>query len=805
VKIKRNSLFADILLVLVFLVFLTCTATAGVEELSISNKYLQVIIEPQRDIFSVKAMDQGKIFLRQGRFASGIRSVEKKIISDSLWGPGEEIIVSHDNDWQSTLRLFKGNPFLQIHTSVYNSGSKPYVVASQELLRFEADLGLPAEKLKSFGTGFLSSLEEGPGSFSFTALVDPGSRKGIVAACLTHDRGSGVFFTEVKDKRPHVRFRMDFGRYQVDPGKSRKTETLLIGYFNDARLGLEAYADSIARQYAIELKPQPSVYCTWYHARGPTEEMLIANGEFAKKHLKPFGFSVVQIDDHWQAKLAKKHNYTESQMNFKEVGPVKVFFEAIDDFPGGMEQTAQKLKELGLVPGIWFMPFAGTWNNPYFADKQDLFARWPDGTAVVSRWSGSLLDMSNPKTQAFVYNRVKRIADWGYEYFKLDGMHTGAVTHNVYVNTSYSTSGTKLNTQNFVGNQTDPPMSIDEVTPSTVLNDPRMTHIEAYRKGLQIVRDAAPNVFILGCNVSQNMRSMGGAFGLIDAMRIGPDNGGAGNGKWSSVMAGPRHGSNLYFLNRRVWHNDPDPIFVRPSTPINSARLMASWVAVSGSMLTTSYQFSELPAERLDILKRCMPGHRAQARPVDLFESNPARIWLLTDSSSPVSRNVIGLFNWKESESETIVYDMDKLGLDAEIIYTAFDYWADKFAEPIHGTLKQTLPPASCRVLALRPAADHPQLISTSRHITQGVIDVLEERWDNDKKILSGKSLVVAGDPYEMRIALPEEESWKVEKVFADGADIKLLSQTEKGIRVLLESPKNGLVKWSIHFKQANK
>ena len=35
---------------------------------------------------------------------------------------------------------------------------------------------------------------------------------------------------------------MGFGHYQVDPGQSRPTETLLIGYFEDARLGLEAYA-----------------------------------------------------------------------------------------------------------------------------------------------------------------------------------------------------------------------------------------------------------------------------------------------------------------------------------------------------------------------------------------------------------------------------------------------------------------------------------------------------------------------------------------------------------------------------------
>jgi len=800
-KTTSKSLPAGAQFVLVSFLFSVLAGTAAGEDISIENEHLRVLVKPDKNVFEVRARESGRVFIKQARCAHKVESATKGPVSDPVWGKGRQIRVEHDNGSQSTLRLFEANPFVQLHTTVHNDSSKAYVSVSEEILQCHVDLGLPPERLKSFGTGFLNFLEDAPGSFSFTAIVDPQTRNGVVAAFLTHERGSGVFFTEVKDGRPNVRTRIDFGRYQVDPGKSRKTETLLIGYFDDARFGLETYAHAVAKQYAIRLRPQPSVYCTWYHARASNEEKLLQNGEFAQKHLKPFGFSVVQIDDHWQAKFAKDNTYADSQKNFKGVGPIKIFFEANDNFPRGMKYTAQKLWGMGLVAGIWFMPFAGTWNNPYFADKQDLFAHWPDGTAVVTRWSGSLLDMTNPETQRFVHDRVKRVTDWGYGYFKLDGMHTGAVTHNVYVNTGYATSGRWLNTQNFVGDKEAGPGAADVVTPSTVLYDPRMTHIEAYRKGLEIVREAAPDVFILGCNVSQNMRSMGAAFGLIDAMRVGPDNGGAGSGRWNSVMTGPHHGSNLYFLNRRVWHNDPDPIYVRPSNPLNSARLMASWVAVSGSMLTTSYQFSELPEERLDILKRCMPGHQAQARPVDLFESRTARIWLLTDASRNVRRDVIGLFNWNEKEPDTITYDMDKLGLDAETTYVAFDYWANKFAEPIQGTLRQTLEPGSCRILAVRPAADYPQLISTSRHITQGVTDVLEERWNEDKRTLFGRSLVVAGDPYELRIAMPASGSWEVAQVSADGATIELSSHAERGIRVLIKSPKSREIAWKLTFR----
>jgi hypothetical protein len=33
-------------------------------------------------------------------------------------------------------------------------------------------------------------------------------------------------------------------------------------------------------------------------------------------------------------------------------------------------------------------------------------------------------------------------------------------------------------------------------------------------------------------------------------------------------------------------------------------------------------------------------------------------------------------------------------------------------------------------VLALRPVVDHPQVVGTSRHITQGIVDLSDEKWD---------------------------------------------------------------------------
>ena len=111
------------------------------------------------------------------------------------------------------------------------------------------------------------------------------------------------------------------------------------------------------------------------------------------------------------------------------------------------------------------------------------------------------------------------------------------------------------------------------------------------------------------------------------------------------------------------------------SNPLETARTMVFLGAVTESMLTASYQFADLPEERLELLRRAMPGHGLKPRPVDLFEQPIARVWLLTDTRRPVRRDVIGLFNWDEKSPALIEHGLDRIGLDADKPYVAFDFW----------------------------------------------------------------------------------------------------------------------------------
>ena len=753
---------------LVFAMGALAMSPAAAQAQTIENDVLKAEVRGQA--VSLTSRASGRAVVPEIVFPHEIRKAEAGTASHPVWGAGKTLVLLHANGWKTTLALYPASPFVHVHTEVVNTTQALYEASAFDELSLRVDLGVAPETVRVLGTGGLTPVEKSAGSYTFSAVADPATRRGVVCGWLTHEQGVGVFFPKAADGTIAIDAKIDFGRLRVKPGASRPTETLLVGCFDDARLGLEAYADAVARHYAIRLKPKPGVYCTWYHGGASNEKEIAENTAFAEKHLKPFGLGVMQIDDKWQAILPKGFPH---EGKIQTTGPVKVFVDSQDNYPGGMALTAGRIVSHGMAAGIWFMPFAGNFRNPYFDPA--IFAKNPDGTPFHdARWSGTCIDATHPQGEAYIRQVVTRIHGWGYRYFKIDGLHTGAATYNIYVHTAYKK-------QDF----------------GTVrLHDPDRTQIQAYRKCLQLVREVAPDTFVLGCNVSQNMLSMGPAFGLLDAMRIGPDNGGAGRGQWGQVTAGAWHGTNLYFLNGRVWHNDPDPVYVRPSNPIERARWMCSWMAVAGAMHTSSELYAKLPPERLDLLKRCLPSHAAEARPVDLFDTHQPRLWTARDDRLLV----VGLFNWSEKEPDAVECDAARLGLKPDATHVAFDYWENRFVEPFRGALKQTLPGATCRVLAVRPAADHPQLLSTSRHITQGLIDVIEETWDPAARTLSGKSRVVGGDPYELRIALPAAGTWKAARAAADAGTIQVGAAEPQGVRATIDSPESKEIRWTVQF-----
>jgi hypothetical protein len=166
-----------------------------------------------------------------------------------------------------------------------------------------------------------------------------------------------------------------------------------------------------------------------------------------------------------------------------------------------------------------------------------------------------------------------------------------------------------------------------------------------------------------------------------------------------------------------------------------------------------------------------------------------------------VRRDVIGLFNWSDTESLQIEEDLGRIGLDATKQYIGYDFWERKFVGAFSRQLRQTVPAGSCRVIAVRLKKPYPQLISTSRHIAQCMIDVFEERWDPVTKTLSGISRVAGGDPYELRIALPESGGYRALQLYAENARMRPGGKSSFGITPVIETDRDQAVKWHVRFQ----
>lgn len=760
-------------LITIFLILsaLIDISNANAQSASIENNLLTLRIHKQQVAVESKKCPDLKVknILLPGQIVSS----GKAETTDNLWGKGQSLEAHYNDGRKVTFTLYDNNPFLYIHTVVKNESGQDIRVNRLEIASVEMSIGEMSKPLNTLGSGGFAPAQQAQGSYTYTLLAEPDSRHSILTAWLTQKQGIGLMTPKLdKSKKTYkVKAELEFGNYLVRNGKERDTDILLIGFFEDGREGLELYGDYLAKAYRIQLPSKPEIYCTWYHRNlsgsgASTEKLLLENADFARKELAAFGLNTFQIDDHWQSSM-------EMPKTELGTGPLKTFAENNSNFPSGMEHTAKQLEKKGFTPGLWFMPFSGDVHNPYF--PKEIFAkhRWTDTPYEVKKWSGTCIDATSPAGEIFLRERFKRIYNWGYRYYKIDGLHTGAPSENIYINRSYD--------------------GIPVYGDARLYND-EYTFTQCFRKGLSILKEEAPGVFLLGCAATQNMSSLGASFGMVDAMRVGPDNDGAIQGVWGKTTAGADYAGNLYFLHNKVWYNDPDPYFVRNSNPLNKTRWMVSWQAVSGVMNTTSMQYSELEPERLDIIKRALPTHNLNARPIDILESNKPQIWMVKNDRLIV----LGLFNWNEQRHTKIDYGLERMGLKSSENYELFDFWDNKYLGNIKGKLSQTLNPASCKVLAVRPSKSHPQVISTSRHITQGLMDIKEESWNPDRQILSGTSKVVKGDKYELRIIVPEK--FAIRSAKSNGG--KMFIQKEgKLVRVSFIPQKSGTINWNIEFK----
>jgi hypothetical protein len=317
--------------------------------------------------------------------------------------------------------------------------------------------------------------------------------------------------------------------------------------------------------------------------------------------------------------------------------------------------------------------------------------------------------------------------------------------------------------------------------------DPYMSSLETYHAGGLPWREAidqkAPRMVI-----RSNMEPVDHSYGIVDICRISED---ADHGyetgdstlaqtdvmeqtKFTGLLAESVTGAaNRFFYNGRVFWNDCDGFHIyKYNAPdgqnftYQQAKVDACFHAIAGNTLFISEAFNvHYPADRIELLKRISPPTMDVAYPVDLFVQKPARIW-----NMPVERpfgkwSVLAVFNYTGRTNRPFTATLDSakdLRLDPDKEYIAYEFWSKQLIGTFKGKfVTRPLNPYDCDIYSIVEKQDHPVLISTSRHVRQMAFDIKDFAYDGQQRILKGVSRAMAGDPYQLRIYVPDGFSAK--------------------------------------------
>ena len=142
------------------------------------------------------------------------------------------------------------------------------------------------------------------------------------------------------------------------------------------------------------------------------------------------------------------------------------------------------------------------------------------------------------------------------------------------------------------------------------------------------------------------------------------------------------------------------------------------------------------------------------------------------------------------------------LGLNPDKKYYVYDFWNDTFVGKISGNseLSQQLRSGEARMMSVHEVTEHPQFISTNRHIMQGYIDLIQIEWLPGRNLLRGVSKIVGGDPYIITIAANDYIP-QTAKVNDSGTQV-ILENIDNGlVKLTLTRSENAIVEWTVKFE----
>ena len=446
-------------------------------------------------------------------------------------------------------------------------------------------------------------------SKDYVILGDVDSCKFILWGAVTARRS----LTNIIVRREHNRFK-EVIVIQPEIKKVEKPEEMVVLHGSDWRSLLIEYAEIVVSKMEVNLagdiNKNITGYCSWYyHYEKITEKELLQNMTAIRRNQQFFPAQYIQIDDGFQV-----HHGDWLSQNA--------------DWPTPLKLTVQKINESGFDAGIWTMPFLASTASQIYKNHKDWFVKDGDGEPITFKgWSPEpdhlwvCLDTSRTDVIKHLEHVYSTLYEWGFRYFKLDGLLFGTMR------------------------------GIRRLAEST--------GISCYRDGLKVVKSSVKDSIVLACG-SGSLETVG----LVDNARVGLDTG----KQWQSWglptfehkadtsepvdPCFPSLENALHTTLARWWQYDrfyradPDVIMARQentSLTIGEAR-MSCLAAIITGVAFTSDNLDKVDSERLELLRLASDIRVHQVRPFDWKH----KIWPHVYEGKIDGKRTVAIFNFSD-------------------------------------------------------------------------------------------------------------------------------------------------------------
>jgi hypothetical protein len=264
-------------------------------------------------------------------------------------------------------------------------------------------------------------------------------------------------------------------------------------------------------------------------------------------------------------------------------------------------------------------------------------------------------------------------------------------------------------------------------------------------------------------------------------------------------------GGLRWYKNRVVTGYDMDAKNLLKASPDNEDGLhkLLTMSYTAGSRLLLANSFSALDGEHIFALSRIFPYHSSAltARPVDMLLKDYPGIYSFRISDD---WQQVVFYNQNDNASITLSAGLSDRGvhggleLSAKKSYYVYDFWNKRFIGKLQGKdrLTQDLRPGEARMMSVRAVENHPQILSTDRHLLQGYIELSDVEWDVAGKRLKGKAQLVENEPMTIVIA---SNGLKYQTAESEKGRA-VITEKDGLLELVLKNEKGGTVEWTVGF-----